>query len=197
MSGSLSNVLWAYEQTCPSPLAKLLLLRIADGVGGGLRSVFVADWLAAFAGSSCQDTLNALLSLNESEQLIIFAIDKERSVDVALPWYREHHECADRIPQPRTRSTQYKPAVRRTLMDRQDGCCWYCGDDLIADAIVAPHVEHQMPLCRGGTDGIENLVMACAGCNIEKRRMTVEEYRLKLIETKVFDDGFLFWGERT
>lgn len=36
--------------------------------------------------------------------------------------------------------------------------------------------DHVIPLSRGGTDHIDNVVPACSKCNIRKRAMTLEEY---------------------
>ena len=41
--------------------------------------------------------------------------------------------------------------------------CAYCGDDL---AKTKMHIEHVRPLCCGGTNKIENLVLSCPTCNL-------------------------------
>lgn len=50
-------------------------------------------------------------------------------------------------------------------------CCVYCGrSDL-------PLTEdHKVPLSRGGSDAIENVVPACAPCNFRKRDRTAAEF---------------------
>lgn len=47
---------------------------------------------------------------------------------------------------------------------RQRGRCFYCHSKL-GDKY---HVEHVTPLSLGGTNGPENLVIACADCNLKK-----------------------------
>lgn len=37
-------------------------------------------------------------------------------------------------------------------------------------------VDHKMPVSRGGTDDLDNLVLACVQCNVEKQDMTDTEY---------------------
>jgi len=48
--------------------------------------------------------------------------------------------------------------------ERQKGKCFYCGVDVGDDY----HVDHVVPLSKGGTNGPENLVVACPHCNLSK-----------------------------
>lgn len=66
--------------------------------------------------------------------------------------------------------------------------CWYCGVSVLgpeAAAHVFPHIEHQQPLCRGGTEHPSNLVPACHRCNAAKGRLTLEEYRVVVFERRL------------
>lgn len=65
--------------------------------------------------------------------------------------------------------------VRRVAMR-----CAYCG---IKTTVLPPFhrpdglaKDHAVPLARGGSDSIENLAVACRGCNAEKGTMTADEY---------------------
>lgn len=51
--------------------------------------------------------------------------------------------------------------------------CAYCQDP---DATV--EIEHVIPLCRGGSNRIANVVPACSACNTDKGSLTPEEWRL-------------------
>jgi 5-methylcytosine-specific restriction endonuclease McrA len=73
-------------------------------------------------------------------------------------------------------------AVRRYLVTARDlarlwgryaSACAYCGE---ASALL--HQEHVLPISRGGTDGIGNLVPACPDCNLAKGDRTVMEWAL-------------------
>ncbi|WP_371930116.1 HNH endonuclease [Bradyrhizobium sp. CCGUVB1N3] len=55
----------------------------------------------------------------------------------------------------------------------QDGHCFYCAADLSATAWT---VDHLIPLIRGGSDGPENIVVACPSCNFRKADRTPEEF---------------------
>lgn len=49
-------------------------------------------------------------------------------------------------------------------LELQGGLCFYCGEPLGEDR----HVDHFIPLARGGSNGPENIVLACASCNMRK-----------------------------
>ncbi len=51
------------------------------------------------------------------------------------------------------------------------GCCAYCGRD-----DVKLGREHMVPLSRGGSDDIANIVPACGPCNSKKRTRTASEF---------------------
>ena len=66
-----------------------------------------------------------------------------------------------------------------TLLEKQKGKCGYCGKQM-----SSPTVDHKIPVSRGGTDALENLIAACKPCNSRKRDKTDQEYRvfLSLVE---------------
>jgi len=49
--------------------------------------------------------------------------------------------------------------------------CAYCG-------APSEHIDHVIPISRGGTHGIGNLVGACAPCNLSKGKKFIMEWRL-------------------
>ena len=51
----------------------------------------------------------------------------------------------------------------RTQLSRQEGKCFWCGEKL-SDY----HVDHVVPLSKGGSNGPENIVVACPACNMAK-----------------------------
>jgi len=54
----------------------------------------------------------------------------------------------------------------------QNGICIYCKTDLPSNY----HVDHVIPLSRGGDNWPSNLQLLCPSCNISKRTRTHEEY---------------------
>lgn len=60
------------------------------------------------------------------------------------------------------------------LFEEQNGKCYYCSTDLTAP--LKKHLEHKIPLVKGGNDTKENLCWACPSCNYKKHVKTEEEY---------------------
>lgn len=54
--------------------------------------------------------------------------------------------------------------------------CFYCGTAVDPLKRRALHIDHVVPLSRGGAHAVENLVCSCAGCNLSKGAMTGEEF---------------------
>lgn len=59
--------------------------------------------------------------------------------------------------------------------DRQKGKCYYCGKKL-GTGKNAYHVDHIIPLSRGGSNDISNLVIACPQCNVSKQDKLLHEW---------------------
>lgn len=72
---------------------------------------------------------------------------------------KEHRRRARKIAASGTHSA----AEIKDLIDKQKGKCWYC-----AVKLKKYHVDHRIPLARGGSNGIENIVIACPPCNLRK-----------------------------
>ncbi|HKC91637.1 MAG TPA: HNH endonuclease [Candidatus Limnocylindria bacterium] len=57
------------------------------------------------------------------------------------------------------------------LLGRHQGSCAYCGSKTLIE------IDHRIPLARGGSNLISNILPACRRCNRRKRTMTEEEFR--------------------
>jgi len=66
------------------------------------------------------------------------------------------------------------------ILERYERRCAYCG-------VEAPlQADHRVPLSRGGTHDIDNLVPACGLCNRRKASLSEDEFRTRLAnETKL------------
>ncbi len=60
----------------------------------------------------------------------------------------------------------------KRLFNRFDGRCAYCGS-------LAQHVDHVVPLSRGGSNFIGNMLPACAACNETKHSSLLVEWRYR------------------
>lgn len=67
---------------------------------------------------------------------------------------------------------------RFRILHRCKHTCVYCGakagDPLPDGSVVKLHVDHRVSVKDGGTNADENLVAACAGCNLGKGRRSVK-----------------------
>lgn len=61
----------------------------------------------------------------------------------------------------------------RDLFVEQVGLCRYCGCDLDDSSY---HVDHVLPLSRGGSDSRENLALTCPTCNLSKGAKILGEW---------------------
>lgn len=68
-----------------------------------------------------------------------------------------------------TRQSWYR--VKATIKSRDQAICQYCGRHA-SDG----EPDHVLPLARGGTDRLTNLVWACKECNQSKGNRTLREW---------------------
>lgn len=54
----------------------------------------------------------------------------------------------------------------------QEGRCKYCGE-VLGERF---EIDHMTPLCRGGSNGPENICCACMACNRAKHTRTADEF---------------------
>lgn len=59
----------------------------------------------------------------------------------------------------------------------QKGLCWWCGKEMIDNY----HVDHRIPLSRGGSNAPENLCIACPECNLSKGNKLPHEWNGRLL----------------
>jgi 5-methylcytosine-specific restriction endonuclease McrA len=75
------------------------------------------------------------------------------------------------------------------VMAKTNGRCWYCGVPVVPHPVGGEgyhynyrktllHIDHFVPKNLGGSDEIENLVPACADCNILKGNRALPDFRL-------------------
>lgn len=71
----------------------------------------------------------------------------------------------------------HSPVQIEDLLRRQNGRCFYCRDDL-----DRYHVDHFVPLARGGSNDVHNLRVACPPCNRSKGAKMPWEWRPDMFE---------------
>jgi 5-methylcytosine-specific restriction endonuclease McrA len=60
----------------------------------------------------------------------------------------------------------------KTQYKRQHGRCYWCGESVGGGY----HADHVVPLSRGGSDDIGNIVIACPSCNLKKNTKMPHEF---------------------
>lgn len=64
------------------------------------------------------------------------------------------------------------------IYNSQRGRCWYCQQEIALDDM---HVDHRVPLSRGGSNNPDNLVVTCAACNLSKNKKLPHEWCGRLL----------------
>jgi hypothetical protein len=115
--------------------------------------------LARMCGASKREFSAALKALIDDGKITI--------VDGALwPWVNGSWDCIG----VRAVRRAIPIHVKREVQERDGNICQYCGDG------EGPfHFDHVLPWSRGGCDTVENLVVACASCNLSKSDRTPSE----------------------
>lgn len=85
--------------------------------------------------------------------------------------------------------------LARTMLVNRDGCgCHYCERELnLVDPshFMYATFEHVNPRFYGGTDHLENLVLACGNCNQMRQHVPYEEYMEYVTEARSLPGGVL------
>jgi 5-methylcytosine-specific restriction endonuclease McrA len=83
-------------------------------------------------------------------------------------------------------SLEEKRRLRAAIWDRDKGRCRYCGKACHWNSVPYDSfdddfgiIEHVIPMSKGGTWNIENLVLACNYCNAKKALLNGERITLK------------------
>lgn len=61
--------------------------------------------------------------------------------------------------------------LKAEIRERDGFMCYYCGV-----RVSGGHIDHKNPRSRGGSNRRNNLVLACAPCNLAKNDMTAQQF---------------------
>lgn len=96
----------------------------------------------------------------------------------------------------KTDSSNLSKLVRGALLIRDGDHCHYCGVKLTVGISgfnpTGLSIDHVVPIRDGGSDEMDNLVLACRQCNLEKRTLSYHEFQLTKqtdLIIKFFMDG--------
>ncbi|MGW3674658.1 HNH endonuclease [Streptomyces sp. NPDC005166] len=74
----------------------------------------------------------------------------------------------------REANAPHEPYSRSAIFATYGGTCAYCG-------APAEHLDHVVPISKGGADAAHNLLPACAPCNLSKGAKSLAEWALSWI----------------
>ena len=75
--------------------------------------------------------------------------------------------------------------LRFTILQRGNFACRACGRSPLADNTVKLHVDHIVPIARGGKTIPDNLQVLCADCNLGKG---VHQMSIEFVEEAVYHE---------
>lgn len=94
------------------------------------------------------------------------------------PKYRRTHRMAQRARAARLKAAgEIRPGDIRKLMDGQRGRCWWCSRRL-GDKF---HLDHRIPLAKGGNSDAGIIVLSCPPCNLSKHAKLPHEFCGRLL----------------
>lgn len=83
--------------------------------------------------------------------------------------------CNKRRAQARNSPTHHSAVDRRHIFESNGWLCALCGCNLLDLPSKSRHLDHIVPLSKGGSNGPENLQPACQPCNNRKASRLPEE----------------------
>lgn len=118
----------------------------------------------------------------ESEQQRIYReANKEKTARIWHTWYIANRErviarahVARHIRRGRIHNAEgtHSAADIRAQYKRQKNLCYWCREQLIKPY----HIDHVVPLSRGGSNWPENIVISCPACNLSKGNRLPHEW---------------------
>jgi 5-methylcytosine-specific restriction endonuclease McrA len=120
---------------------------------------------------------------HRAERRLYYARHRERLKEVIAAYHRANPgvvKAKSQAYRARRRSSpgSFSLAEWLELVAAHDGRCAYCRGFEPLEA------EHRVPLSRGGSNFIGNIVPACRACNARKHRLTDDEFRARLAAEK-------------
>ena len=121
---------------------------------------------------------------NREYKRALYASDPESEKGRIAAYYAAHPEALrakDHRYRARRREAEghFTAAEWLELLNKFGGACGYCGGPGPLQA------DHRVPLSRGGTNFIENIIPACARCNQRKGGETEVEFRDRLAREQI------------
>ena len=116
---------------------------------------------------------------HSAERRAFYARHRDDLLATSAEYHRTHREVR-KASDGRRRITKLRGGPSFTaeewlaLVAAHQGRCAYCGS-------LAPlQADHRVPLARGGSNAIANILPACGSCNARKHILSEDEFRARL-----------------
>jgi 5-methylcytosine-specific restriction endonuclease McrA len=119
---------------------------------------------------------------DRDKRLAYYQANRVRLLEQNRQWSKENMEQR-RVITSRFRMKKYGNRGEFTaeelkiVYNQQAGRCWYCSQE-VGDTW---HTDHRVPLSRGGSNEIGNIVITCPQCNLSKGRKLPHEWNGRLL----------------
>lgn len=131
---------------------------------------------AVFCSTKCK--LSASEGRRVRDDHARYLVERERRIEYAIRYAKANPHVGQAAKRKRKALVadagmfEVTPKDWQRIVNRHDGRCFYCRKP------GPMTMDHVIPISRGGTHSVGNLVPACASCNCRKRHRTVMEWRL-------------------
>ena len=124
-----------------------------------------------------------LRAKNRERNRAEYAVDPKRVNDYNREWRaknpqkaRQYIRVSNIKRRAATRDAHFTTTEWLELLARVDGRCGYASEECQGPV----EADHRVPLCRGGSNTIDNIIPACRHHNRRKNKMTEDEFRALL-----------------
>lgn len=76
------------------------------------------------------------------------------------------------------RGSRFSLKFKRALWTASEKKCAYCGGEIESHKVM--HVDHFIPLSKGGSNEVSNFICSCHLCNISKNNVDISEFRIRM-----------------
>jgi len=127
----------------------------------------------------CKDCVKENYNLKKDqikEKYKIYYLNNKDKISLSQKKYRESN-IKSILFRNRLRKLKLKNKIKtidiNNLLIKYNHCCCYCGISIKNNL----HIDHKIPLSRGGQHSIDNLVPSCKKCNLSKGSKLIEEWK--------------------
>ncbi len=134
--------------------------------------------------------------MNRDQRLVVQAEWRRKNPNNRTDWYLKNREkelqrsrqygkdnpekvsdwCRKRRARKNNAEGQHSPAEVTDLFARQRGLCASCKSKLSVRKPNRYHIDHIVPISKGGSDWISNIQLLCPPCNSSKKDKLPEEW---------------------